>query len=35
MMGGSIRVATWPPTPSASPADDVVDVDYEEIEPKA
>lgn len=35
MQSGSIRVATWPPSPPTPPEDDVVDVSYEEIEPKA
>lgn len=35
MLGGSVRVATWPPTPSAPADGDVVDVAYEEVEPKA
>ena len=38
MRSGSIRVATWPPSPSgpsAPPQPDVVDVEYEEVEPKA
>jgi UPF0716 protein FxsA len=35
MLGGSIRVATWPPSPSPPPQDDVVDVEYEEVDSKA
>lgn len=35
MRTGSIRVATWPPSPSPPPEDDVIDVEYEEVEPKA
>lgn len=33
--GGSVRVATWPPTPATSADENVVDVAYEEVEPKA
>lgn len=30
-LGGSIRVATWPPPPAAPQQDDVIDVEFEEV----